>query len=617
MKTTFALTALVAAVSAVETHIAAYQQCGGNNWAGPGQKCVEGYHCKHYNRFYSQCVPNVAKSSSAEASAVASSTSCTTTLTISSSSSVAAPATTSVPMFGTIPLTYSTYTNPTGTGVATASEVEQSSSAAAGYGSITLTYATVPDASGTGVATASPVEESSSGAFPYGSIALTYSMANNPTGTGIATASEVPAASSTSVISPVEASSSVAASSGSIYKTTIAAATSSMAASTLSTAYKATSSIAVASSTAATSSAVATSTKAAATSASATGSYPTTSGTEFVIDGEAGYFAGTNSYWIGFLTNNDDVDLVMQHLASSGLKVLRVWGFNDVTTTPSAGTVYFQSFAGSEPTINTGADGLERLDYVVKSAEAHGIKLIINFVNNWTDYGGMAAYFTYAGITSNQEWYNSTKAQTQYQAYIEAVVSRYPSSSAIFAWELANEPRCNGCDSSVITTWVKETSAYIKGLDANRMVTIGEEGFGLTTGDDGTYPYTFAEGTDFAANCAVADIDFCTYHLYPESWSVTPTLDWGNAWIASHAKACVTAGKPCLLEEFGASNNCDTESAWQATALKTAGTGGDMFWQYGDTLSFGQTSQDGNTAYYGDSLYTCLVTNHVKAIDAA
>jgi mannan endo-1,4-beta-mannosidase len=64
------------------------------------------------------------------------------------------------------------------------------------------------------------------------------------------------------------------------------------------------------------------------------------------------------------LTNNSDVDLVMQHLKESGLKVLRVWGFNDVTSTPSSGTVYFQSFAGSEPTINTGANGLERLDYV-------------------------------------------------------------------------------------------------------------------------------------------------------------------------------------------------------------------------------------------------------------
>ncbi len=54
--------------------------------------------------------------------------------------------------------------------------------------------------------------------------------------------------------------------------------------------------------------------------------FPSTSGLKFNIDGTTGYFAGTNSYWIGFLTNNADVDLVMTHLKATGLKVLRIWG---------------------------------------------------------------------------------------------------------------------------------------------------------------------------------------------------------------------------------------------------------------------------------------------------
>ena len=41
---------------------------------------------------------------------------------------------------------------------------------------------------------------------------------------------------------------------------------------------------------------------------------------------------------------------------------------------------------------------------------------------------------------------------------------------------------------------------------------------------------------------------------------------------------------------------------------------GDAFWQLGDTLSTGQTHDDGNTIYYGSSDWTCLVTNHVAAI---
>lgn len=54
--------------------------------------------------------------------------------------------------------------------------------------------------------------------------------------------------------------------------------------------------------------------------------FPSTSGLKFNIDGSTAYFAGTNTYWIGFLTNNADVDTVMTHLKSTGLRVLRVWG---------------------------------------------------------------------------------------------------------------------------------------------------------------------------------------------------------------------------------------------------------------------------------------------------
>lgn len=342
-------------------------------------------------------------------------------------------------------------------------------------------------------------------------------------------------------------------------------------------------------------------------------SFPSTSGSNFVIDGKEQYFAGTNTYWIGFQTNNDDVDLVMKNIASSGMKVLRVWGFNDVTSDPGANTVYYQSFINGEAKINTGANGLERLDYVVKSAEEHGIKLIINFVNNWTDYGGMAAYFEYAGISSNAEWYTSEKAQTQYKAYIKAVVSRYSSSPAVFAWELANEPRCNGCDLDVMTDWVASSAAYVKSLDSEHMVTTGEEGFGLE--GDGSYPYTFGEGGDFNATCADPNIDFCVYHLYPESWGTDANgEEWGNEWIKNHAKVCESLGKPCVLEEFGFDNTCSVELAWETTALEAEGNGGDMFWQYGDTLSSGKSHQDGNTVYFQDDLWKCMVTPHLEAI---
>lgn len=123
----------------------------------------------------------------------------------------------------------------------------------------------------------------------------------------------------------------------------------------------------------------------AASPTSGTSTFAKTDGLLFNIDGVTEYYAGTNCYWCGFLTSDEDVDAVFSHMAAAGLKIVRVWGFNDVNTVPSAGTVWYQALSSSGSQINTGADGLERLDAVVAAAETHGIKLIVNFVNNWSD----------------------------------------------------------------------------------------------------------------------------------------------------------------------------------------------------------------------------------------
>ena len=242
--------------------------------------------------------------------------------------------------------------------------------------------------------------------------------------------------------------------------------------------------------------------------------FPSVNGSLFSIDGVTKYYAGSNSYWIPFLTNNADVDKVMTNVANAGLKIFRIWGFNDVTSTPGSGTVWFQQLAASGSKINTGANGLQRLDAVVASAEKRGVKLIINFVNYWDDYGGMAAYIKAFGGTK-EGWYTNAKAQAQYQTYVKAVVSRYKSSPAIFAWELANEVRCKGCSTDVIFNWATTTSQYVKSLDPDHMVTLGDEGFGLAGGS--SYPYGTSEGVDFAKNLAIKTLDFGTFHMYPSS----------------------------------------------------------------------------------------------------
>lgn len=201
-------------------------------------------------------------------------------------------------------------------------------------------------------------------------------------------------------------------------------------------------------------------------------------------------------------TNKADTDKVMSDMASAGLKIIRVTGFYDVTSCNDDDTaIWFQCFQnGSEPTINTGANGLQLLDYAVEAAETYGTKLILNFVNNWDDYGGMQVYLDYYGGSTHEDWFTMPEIQAQYQTYIAAVMSRYWNSSSVLAWELCNEPRCEGCDVSIIYDWAKNTSEYIKSIDPYHMVTLGDEGFNPSAGD-GSYPYTTGEGlnTDLLA----------------------------------------------------------------------------------------------------------------------
>lgn len=306
----------------------------------------------------------------------------------------------------------------------------------------------------------------------------------------------------------------------------------------------------------------------------------------------------------------------MSHVSSSGLKILRVWGFNDVRSDPGPGTVYFQLFQGSSATINTGANGLQRLDSVVRAAEKYSVKLIIPFVNNWKDYGGMSAYFSACGVFTNFQWYQSSRCQAMYQNYVRAVISRYRTSTAIFAWELANEPRCTLCLTSVLTNWIRQSSDFIRSLDSDHMIAIGDEGFGLS--GDISIPYGPWEGWDWKTNVALPNISFGTFHLYTSAWGVSN--QWGNGWVQNHAKICKELGKPCLFEEYGVNSGdkCSVTGQWQGTSLglREQGMAGDTFWQLGDTIpSSGEnTHNDGYTVYYGSANWTCMVEDHVRNI---
>ena len=93
-------------------------------------------------------------------------------------------------------------------------------------------------------------------------------------------------------------------------------------------------------------------------------------------------FVGTNAYWLPSLNTQEDINKTLHDIASAGIKVVRTWAFNDVDEIPEDGT-WFQLIQNGTTTINTGPDGLQKLDMVVKAAEGAGILLILSLTNNW------------------------------------------------------------------------------------------------------------------------------------------------------------------------------------------------------------------------------------------
>lgn len=273
-------------------------------------------------------------------------------------------------------------------------------------------------------------------------------------------------------------------------------------------------------------------------------------------------------------------------------------------------------------------------------AKQYGIKLIFTLTNNWKDFGGVDQYMQWAqwanaSYTSpyHDDFFTHPTARGWYKAWVSTLLNRvnvfngvaYKDEPAIFAWELMNEPRCQGsgdfpssnnCTLNYavygtwpvawkIGGWVEEMSAYIKGIDGNHMVAVGDEGFLCesyqTCGDVSCDCYY---GTDFANFTALPSIDFGSAHLYPTAWGKDAA--WGAQWIANHTAVARGLGKPMLIGEFGyqGSDQHTVYSQWMQTA-DAAGTSGLNFW-----MLCGRQDNGGDNGWYPNYDGFCVYMNN-------
>jgi mannan endo-1,4-beta-mannosidase len=297
--------------------------------------------------------------------------------------------------------------------------------------------------------------------------------------------------------------------------------------------------------------------------------------------------AGANNYYLAFATHSMR-RAVLDAAKQMGLNVLRCPAFLDATWRGA----YFQSWnpATNGPEVNIGENGIQRLDHLIADAEQAGIRLILPLVNHWPDFGGMDRYVEWFHAASREAFYRDPVIRQAYQCYVSQIVTRkntvtgrlYKDEPAILAWELANEPRCDARDGgAILLEWVRDMSRWIKQNDPNHLLGVGDEGF-------------FGKhGVDCEAFLNVPDIDFGTFHLYPQAWKQRDPLSFGLRWIEQHLAAGRSAGKPMLLEEYGmtiggrrglssASERDEIYRAWLDSVLAQDGAG-DLAWMIAST----------------------------------
>ncbi|XP_020521243.1 mannan endo-1,4-beta-mannosidase 6 [Amborella trichopoda] len=330
----------------------------------------------------------------------------------------------------------------------------------------------------------------------------------------------------------------------------------------------------------------------------------------FSLNGSPFYVNGFNAYYFMLLGTDAStaplVGKVLDEAARAGLSVGRTMAFND-----GNGSDALQTSPG---VYNENA--FEALDRAIDEARKRKIRLILNLVNNWNDYGGKQQYVEWgreAGIQnliSNDSFFSHPTIKNYYKNHVKAILTRfntyskvmYKDDPTIFAWELINEAQCPSDPSgNTLQAWVEEMAAYVKSIDPIHLLGVGTEGFyGPSNPDRSVFnPNQFSTelGTDFIRNNAAVGIDFATVHTYPDSWiSQTDTPDYlpfVKNWTNIHIEDSLTQlNMPVLIEEFGInSHDLGYNQTWRQMIMevvyeaildsaKNQGSGaGGLFWQ--------------------------------------
>ncbi|MCX8010437.1 MAG: cellulase family glycosylhydrolase [Ignavibacteria bacterium] len=319
---------------------------------------------------------------------------------------------------------------------------------------------------------------------------------------------------------------------------------------------------------------------------------------QFYLQNKPFRFLGANATYLfqqKAYGNNFIVDEVFHDLKRIGIKVVRISAHYEADEIVNSAVIMSSPGKYNET-------ALRSLDYVLFKAREYDMKLILVLSNNWKDYGGIPQYLKWAkqfGISQSNLYHNDffthSTIKEWFKNYLQFLIERvntfnsikYKDDDTIFSWELINEPRTADKTGNIILNWADEISKFIRTIDANHLIGIGEEGFDVKPNNYSNVFYCYnnrgelfdgSNGVSFEHNTSLTGIHYGNIHLYPESWGFSELASMN--WINDHSKISKRLNKPLLVGEFGFKSKSNKSFEKLMKILKKNENSNGVFWQY-------------------------------------
>ncbi|WP_349643105.1 glycoside hydrolase 5 family protein [Bradyrhizobium japonicum] len=319
-------------------------------------------------------------------------------------------------------------------------------------------------------------------------------------------------------------------------------------------------------------------------------SFVKTSGTDFTVDGRQFFVVGVNNHYLTFGSRNE-VTRVLDDAVAIGANVVRtflqpvvgsldgrnatIWNWKadgDANDLAVRGTylLYWDARAG-EMAINDGANGMQKVDFLIAEAGKRRLRLVIAFLDFWAYTGGAQQMRAWYGSQDKSGFFfKDPRTKRDYKSWVSHVVQRvnpltglaYRDDPTIMGWELMNEG--NAQPEALRLAWTAEMSAYVKSLDPNHLVSSGHANVDAKLSD-----------------LTIPTLDFGTWHGYPLFYKLT--VKQFNDTITEFCQLAARAKKPVLLEEFGYARSnpgsAEAYAMWLDTLARDPNCAGWMVWR--------------------------------------